>query len=311
MTAVVCLSEGYDLKDQFGPAFAQIAPDLTLFRPGEVIDRAAVRYVFAHAPAPDAFRLFPNLAMISSWGAGVDKLLMHPALPEGVIINRMTDQGQAEMMAAFALHYVTGWHRRIFDYPAQQRGRVWREIDWTANADFPIGILGYGNMGAAIGRALKVLGFPVWAWASRARTEDGVQLLSGDVALGSLVSDVRVLVNVLPLTEATYGILDAALLGKMRPDALLVQLARGAHLVEGDLIPALDAGRPAMAALDVFETEPLPDDHPFWRHPGIMLTPHIGSTASEEAVARSVARAIDAHKAGHDPEGLVDPSRGY
>ncbi len=308
---IVCLSQSYDLKAEFEAAFVQSEPHLGLVRPEEVTDPSAIRYALSHDPAPGAFDPYPALKMVCSWGAGVDKFLGAVELPDGVLLNRMTDPGQADMMAAFAAYYVTGWHRKMFDYPAQQSGRIWREIDWTPNVDCPVGVLGFGRMGAAIGRSLTTLGYPVRAWAGRARVEEGIAVEAGEAALLDIAATVRVLVNVLPLTPATTGILSAKVFDVMRDDGLLVQLARGGHLVEGDLLVALERGRPAMAALDVFATEPLPQDHVFWGHPQLFLTPHVGSGASEAGVARAVARAIAAVEAGQMPEGLVDLARGY
>ena len=311
MTPVVCLSRSHDLKKMFATAFASEAPDLRLMHPDEVEESAAVRVALVHRPGPADFDRFPNLGLICTWGAGVDALLFHPALPGDAMIARMTDPGQAAMMAATATFYVTGWHRDMFGYPAQQARREWREREWSANESVPVGLLGYGNMGAAIGRALRALGYPVSAWGSRARVEDGIEVGAGRDALDRLLGASRVVICVLPLTDATRGILNARTFAQMREDALLVQLARGAHLVEDDLIPALDAGRPGAAALDVFETEPLPTDHPFWGHPRIMITPHIGSSPTHAGVARSVARSVAAWKTGALPEGFVDRARGY
>lgn len=310
-TEIVCLSESYDLKSEFGGGFERSEPHLFLSRPDEVGDPGTIRYALSHDPAPGAFDPYPKLKMVCSWGAGVDRFIGAVTMPDGVILNRMTDPGQADMMAAFAAYYVTGWHRKMFDYPRQQAERVWREIDWTPNSHVPVGVMGFGRMGAAIGRSLRTLGYPVRAWAGRARVEEGIEVEAGEAALMEIAAASRVLINVLPLTPATEGILNARLFEAMREDALLVQLARGGHLVEADLLKALDRGRPAMAALDVFETEPLPEDHAYWGHPKVFLTPHVGSAASEDGVARAVARAIRAVEAGETPEGLVDVSRGY
>lgn len=311
VTEIVCISQNYDLKAEFEAGFARSEPELRLCRPDEVRDPGAIRYCLSHDPAPGAFEAYPNLAMVCSWGAGVDKFVGAVTLPEGVILNRMTDPAQADMMAAFATYYVTGWHRKMFDYPAQQAARRWHEIDWTPNAEVPVAVLGFGRMGSAIVRALGGLGYPVRVWAGRARVEDGISVEAGKPALLDMAAGARVLINVLPLTEATEGILAEPLFNAMREDALLVQLARGGHLVEDDLLAALDRGRPAMAALDVFDAEPLPQDHPFWGHDRVFLTPHVGSAASDDGVARSVARAIRAFENGQNPEGFVDLARGY
>jgi glyoxylate/hydroxypyruvate reductase A len=311
VTELVCLSRKFDFKAMFGDAFARHAPGLRLVSPDEA-DPAQVRFALANDPAPDAFEVFRNLRLICTWGAGVNDLLRHPGLPRDVAIKRMTDPGQAQMMAAFAAHYVTGWQRRMFDYPARQQQRLWdRNLNDTAPRDFPVGILGYGKMGEAIGKGLAAMGFPVTAWASRARDAGGVAVVAGQAGFDRVVSTSAALINVLPLTPETAGILCAPVFAAMRDDAILIQLARGAHVVEPDLIAALDAGRPALAALDVMVREPLPPDDPLWAHPRVMLTPHIASAASPEGVARSVADGIAAFERGDTPEGLVDIRRGY
>ena len=310
-TDIVCLSEDHDLKAMFLAEFAEQAPWLRPLSPGEVTDRGAIRFALAHDPAADAFESFPNLDLVCAWGAGVDRLILHPGLPADLPVKRMTDPGQAQMMAAFAAYYVTGWQRRMFDYPAQQARREWREINSVLPQAFPVGLLGYGKMGAAIGRGLVAMGFPVIAWANRARVEGGVEILAGDAGLDRVLTGSATLINVLPLTEETMGILAAPVFARMRDDAILIQLARGAHVVEADLIAALDAGRPALAALDVMVTEPLPPDSPLWSHPKIMVTPHVASAASAAGVVRSVADGIAAFQRGDTPEGIVDRTRGY
>lgn len=308
---VVCLSEGFDLKALHEASFAAHAPHLRLLNPAEVRDPAAIRFALAHDPAPDAFDRFSGLVLACTWGAGVDGLMLHPGLPEGLAVKRMTDPGQAAMMAAFAAYYVTGWHRRMFDYPALQARRQWTPVNWTLPADFPVGILGYGKMGGSVARAMAAMGYPVTAWASRARSAPDAEVVSGGEGLDRVLRESAALINVLPLTPETDGLLNAGAYARMRDDAILIQIGRGEHVVEADLLAALDAGRPALAALDVARTEPLPEDSPLWTHPRIMLTPHAASTASEAGVARSVADGIAAFLAGEVPEGLVDRMRGY
>jgi len=310
-TDVVCLSEGHDLKTMFSAAFAEHAPRLRLLDPGEASVPSAVRFALAHDPSPDAFARFSGLRLISAWGAGVDGLLLHPGLPRDVALRRMIDPAQARMMAAFAAYYVTGWQRRMFDYPGQQAARQWRQVNATLPQDFPVGLLGHGRMGRAISAALTAMGFPVTAWAGRARNRDGVRVVAGADGFHTVISASAALINVLPLTPETRGILSAPAFARMRDDAILIQLARGAHLVEPDLIAALDAGRPALAALDVMATEPLPADHPLWSHPRVMLTPHVASAASLPGMARWVDEGIAAIERGETPEGLVDHARGY
>lgn len=308
---VVCLSEGFDLKALFEAPFGEHAPGLRLLNPDEVAKPSTVRFALAHDPASDAFQRFPGLKLVCAWGAGVDGLVLHPGLPEGLAIKRMTDPAQAQMMAGFAAYYVTGWQRRMFDYPALQARRVWAPLNWTLPQEFPVGLLGYGKMGAAIAGALAAMGFPVMAWASRARREPQAEVLSGAKGFDRVIRESAAVINVLPLTSETEGLLNADVFVRMRDDAILIQLGRGEHVIEADLLAALDAGRPAMAAIDVVREEPLPTDNPLWAHPRVMLTPHAASTASDAGVARSVAEGIAAFEAGEVPVGLVERSRGY
>ena len=227
-------------------------------------------------------------------------------------IVRMMNPEQAQMMAGFAAWFVVGHHRGLDAYADFQQDKEWR-MGWhnEVPSTFPVAVLGYGAMGQAIGNALKSMGYTVTGWAWRTRTVDGVEVLSGEAGLEQVLASAKAVVGVLPLTEATKGIFNAKTFAMMRDDAILVQLGRGGHLVEDDLIAALDQGRPAIAALDVFQTEPLPTDSPLWHNPKVRITPHIASDSDGDAIARSVMAAISDHEAGRDPAGLVDRGRGY
>lgn len=308
---VVCLCDQYDIKAQLGPAFAAQGAGISLLRPSEVTAPEAIRHAIAIRPGPSAFDPYPNLALVCCGGAGVDALLAHPGLRPGVAITRMTDPGQARMMAGFALYYVVGWHRRMWGYPGQQAAEKWEALDWTPPGEFPVGVLGHGKMGQAVARSLVGLGYPVMAWARHAAPVCEVEVVTGPAGLARLAGRCRAVVNTLPLTPETRGILSAAFFRQMAEDAILIQIGRGGHLVEEDLIAGLAAGRPALAALDVTAVEPLPRGHPFWQHPKIMLTPHVASEAAPADAARAIAAAIRKFEAGEVPEGLVDRRRGY
>ncbi|MEM7499299.1 MAG: glyoxylate/hydroxypyruvate reductase A [Pseudomonadota bacterium] len=309
-TDVVCLCTHHDLKALYAEGFARHT-DLRLLTPDEVADPSAVEIAIAFNPPPDAFERFHALKLLHSVGAGVDGLLKHPGLLPEMAVVRMVNPEQARMMAGFAVWHVVSWHRRLWEYPALQARRHWEVLDASPASGFPVAVLGWGNMGRACGEALAGLGYPVTAWAGTAREEAGIRILAGEDGLAEALRPARAIVNVLPLTEATRCILDDVTFGYMRPDALLVQLGRGGHLVEPDLIAALDAGRPGMAALDVMETEPLPPESPLWSHPRIRVTPHCASESSPEAVADAVAANIVRWQAGEPMTGLVDRGRGY
>ncbi|MEL7259095.1 MAG: NAD(P)-dependent oxidoreductase [Pseudomonadota bacterium] len=311
MIDLVCLCDEYDLKGMFGSAFEKDFPWINLVNPAEISDPSAIRHAFAFSPGPEAFSPFPNLRLVSSAGAGVDALLNHPDLAPDVVISRVKLEEQAEMIAGFAIWHIIGWQRRLLDYPALQRRKEWSPINRTSPSTFPVGILGIGHIGGTLARRLNDLNFPVLGYGSTSRNFDGIEVVSGKSGLEQLASTSRAIVNLLPLTEATTGILSADLFAKMREDAILINLGRGAHLVEPDLVAALDIGRPAATALDTFASEPLPKDHPFWSHEKIMITPHVAGDANEAQVAVFVANGIVAFEKGERPEGFVVRSRGY
>ena len=308
---LVCLCDLYDLKEVFGEAFAADHPWVKLLLPQEVSDPGSIRHAMAFSPGPEAFAPYPNLALVSSVGAGVDALLGHPGLGPQVGIARLIDPEQAQMMAGFAMWFIIGWHRQMWAYGPLQAEAKWQPINRTPPSEFPVGILGFGKMGRSLAASLRSLGFPVTAYANSAGTKDGVTVLSGPAGLTEIAGGSRAVVNLLPLTPETKDLLSANFFAAMRDDAILVQLGRGGHLLEEDLIPALEKGRPALAALDVFASEPLPADHPFWQHEKIMMTPHVASDADPRSVAARIAAGIERFEAGEWPEGLVDRNRGY
>jgi glyoxylate/hydroxypyruvate reductase A len=308
---LVCLCEQYDLKELFGSGFTTGYPWINLVYPEEVTDPAAIRYALAFRPGLCAFDPYPNLKLVSGGGAGVDALLEHPGLRPEISISRMVNPEQACMMAEFAVWYIAGWHRRMWGYAPQQAAGTWRTINLATPSDFPVGLLGFGNMGKTLADALCALGFPVTAYAGSPRDGGEVQVVSGPDGLAQVASTSLAIINLLPLTEQTRGILCAGFFAQMRDDAILIQLGRGGHLVEEDLLAALDNNRPAMAALDVTATEPLPAGHPFWSHGKVMLTPHVASESDPADAARVIAEGILRFERGEAPEGLVDRQKGY
>ncbi|HEY1299971.1 MAG TPA: glyoxylate/hydroxypyruvate reductase A, partial [Stellaceae bacterium] len=197
------------------------------------------------------------------------------------------------------------------DYRAQQEGQVWRELDQKNAGERPVGILGFGEIGQAAARKLAALGFPVAGWTRRPREVDGFRTYSGAGGLAEILAGSEILVCLLPLTAETEGILCARTFAALPKGAGLVNAGRGAHLVEADLIPALDAGQLSAAALDVFREEPLPPEHPFWRHPRILVTPHIAGSTNPETAALIVLENIRRFEEGRPLLNRVDPARGY
>ncbi|RII40536.1 glyoxylate/hydroxypyruvate reductase A [Pseudooceanicola sediminis] len=282
-----------DMMGFFAGPFAEHAPELMLLPPDQVDDPAAVDFVLTFKPADDAFAPYPNLRAVFSVGAGIDGILGCPSLPD-VPVFRVEDPDQALQMAGFAAFHVLWHHRRMGDFLAAQARRDWaRRVGDQSPTLRRISVLGFGMMGRAIAKSLLSLGYPVTV-VSRSVPIDplaGARHMTSD-AWHEVLSETDILINVLPLTPETDGILNAATFASLPSGAALIQIGRGAHLVEADLLSALDSGQLSGASLDVFETEPLPDESPLWHHPGVFVTPHVASTPRHISVVQNVQRGL-------------------
>jgi glyoxylate/hydroxypyruvate reductase A len=293
------------------PALQAALPGEQLLRtrgstPPEQIDIALVAN-----PRGGELQGLPALALIQSLWAGVEGLLADPTVPVDVPLARMVDPVMNEAMAQTALWAVLGLHRRFFSYAAQQHARQWQQrTQWRAD-EFPVAVLGLGQMGRGVAQRLALNGYPVRGWSSRQAEVDGVVALAGDAALPHVLALARIVINLLPLTPATRGFFNAARFAQMKRGTSLVNLARGAHVVEADLLAALDNGHLSHAVLDVFSTEPLPADHAFWVHPQVTVLPHIAALTDARSAAHVVAGNVQALRQGAPPQHLVDRVRGY
>lgn len=312
----VYLSTDLDLEELYREAFAA-HPKVRLRHPHEIDDPEAVRFALCWRPADEAFDPYPNLGLASSIAAGVDSIVNCPSLPKKVVVTRVRDGNQGDLMAGYAAWHVVWHHRNMARYINHQRSATWARYDISGllpPRDCVVGVLGFGLMGQAIARAVVAMGFTVVA-AIRGepptKSSAGVSFESGPDAVRRTAAKAHMLINVLPLTPETRDILDAKLFATMPAGAVLIQLGRGEHLVEDDLILALDNGLLSGASIDVFRTEPLPGNHPFWRDPRIVVTPHQASACSTTIVAEQVAQAALDVVAGRRPQTAVDRCSGY
>lgn len=272
----------------------------------------AVEAVVTFEPEPASLQQFGRLRFIASTGAGVDALLEPArALPAGVPVLRLVDPKLTRDMALYVLTVVLGYFRQLDLYAAQQRERVWHQHPRPVQEAFPVGLLGFGTLGRESARLLRQAGFPVHAWSRSLRSMSGVINHAGEVGLGAMLPEVAMLVAILPLTPATRGLLDARRFGQLRPGTRFVNVARGPIVVEQDLLAALDDGRIGHATLDVFATEPLPADHPFWHHPRVTVTPHVAALTDPRSAARQFAAQLHRARAGQELLHRADPARGY
>jgi glyoxylate/hydroxypyruvate reductase A len=243
-------------------------------------------------------------------GAGVDALLKLN-MPASMNIVRLNDAGMSVQMAEYVCHAVIRYFREFDQYDKDAQAQRWAYRKPTLRADFSVGVLGAGVLGSHVAKTLQAFEFPVNVWSRSPKHIDGGQSFSGAAQLSEFLKATRVLVNLLPLTPETENILNREHLLQLQQGAYLINVARGRHLVEQDLLDVLDAGHMAGATLDVFREEPLPQGHAFWTHPQITVTPHTSArTLREESIAQ-IAGKLKAVSAGQAIEGRVDKVRGY
>jgi glyoxylate/hydroxypyruvate reductase A len=252
----------------------------------------------------------PGLQTLFNIGAGVDALLQLK-LPPKLKVVRLDDAGMSVQMAEYVCHAVIRHFREFDGYDADTGAGKWSYRKPRSRADFAVGVMGLGVLGERVAKALQVFEFPVNGYSRSAKDLPGIRCFSGAQGLPEFLAASRVLVNLMPLTPETENILNETTLSQLPQGGYLINVARGKHLVEEDLITLIDSGHLAGATLDVFRTEPLPADHPFWKHPKITVTPHTSArTLREESIAQIVGK-IQALQRGDAINGVVDPQRGY
>lgn len=293
-----------------------LARDLAGHLPGvdvriwpEVGESGDIDFAVLWKHPPGLVNSLPNLKAISSLGAGIEHLVNDPTIPPSLPVGRLAGPRLSEDMAAWLVgHIIADW-RDFARFHDQQSDHNWHP--WAPSRPARVGILGLGHMGQTTARALVTLGFDVMGWRRDGGELDGVSVYRGQTGLTQLAAQADYLVCLLPLTPQTRGILNADLMGHLPLDSVLINVGRGAHLVEDDLLEALQHRRPGRAILDVFNTEPLPADHPFWSHPNITVSPHCAALTDPKEAAELLAASYTRVQAHQAPIGQVDLSQGY
>lgn len=270
-----------------------------------------IEFAFVWNPEPGDLARYPNLKVIFNLGAGVEKLLLDKSIPAHVPIVRLVDRALTACMTEYVVMHVLRHHRRQVDIEANQRARKWDPFEMPPAWERKVGVLGHGVLGGDAAEKLVHIGFDLAGWSRHAKTQAGVVSYHGWDQLPAFLARSEILVCLLPLTADTAGILDAKRLAMLPRGASVINAARGGHVVDKDLLAALDSGHIAQATLDVFHQEPLPADHPYWAHPRVTVTPHNASLTYDASVAPGLLAAMADLKAGRPLANVVDRGRGY
>ncbi|MHA6730756.1 2-hydroxyacid dehydrogenase [Devosia sp. A369] len=295
--------------------FAAALAPYPVVRRGDDFDPADVRYLFVWKPKEDAFDGLSGLKAVLSLGAGVDALLKHPRLPDAPIV-RFVDNDLSQRMSDYVVAHVTMHHRLYTRFRAQQQARRWEQFYPPSAAETTVGIMGMGVLGQDAAKRLLPLGFTLRSWSRSPKAVNGLESFAGAEAFDEFLGGTDILVNLLPLTPDTTGILNMETFGKLRRDRLqggpvIVNAARGGHQREADIAQALGDGTLGAASLDVFETEPLPADSPLWAIENCYITPHIAAISDEKSGVRYFSGIIAEREAGKPLLNVVDRARGY
>ena len=311
----ILLAMPWDLKP-WAQRFNAALPGRGIVVLGEPFDRRAVHYAAVWAPPPGSLSGLPNLDAIFSLGAGVDHLMGDQRLPDVPIV-RVINDDLTNRMSEYVVLQCLAQLREHAKYDRQQREKVWtRTVAPPAAADVRVGIMGMGVLGQDAARKLRVMGFDVAGWSRTPKTVDGIPMFSGQDGLNAFLNRTDILVSLLPLTEETRGILNSEMFARLARDGrlggpVLVNAGRGGLQRESDILAALDDDTLKAVVLDVFETEPLPEESPLWAHPNVTITPHNAAVSTPDATVQYIADAIERYEAGEELKGLVNREQGY
>jgi glyoxylate/hydroxypyruvate reductase A len=270
-----------------------------------------IEIALAWKPDRGLLATLKNLKLIVSLGMGVDHLLADDKLPAGVPIVRIMDDGLIGQMSEYAIFWALRHHRDIDKYAASQRAKAWKPLDFVDTIHRRIGVMGLGTIGQDTAKKFAALGFPTAGWSRTAKSLPGIETFHGTDGFARFLARTDILVDVLPLTRDTSGLLNAKAFLALPKGAFFINMARGGHVVDADLLAALDSGHLSGAALDVFNQEPLPADHPYWTHPKVQVTPHIAGATNPRTASPGIIENIKRLRAGQPLIHTVDPKTGY
>lgn len=292
-------------------ALHDVLPGMEIRLWPEVGEPADIEFAFVSKMPLGELKRFPRLRLIGSMLAGVDHLVASKDLPTGIPLVRTGAPDGDPMMTEFAILHVLRHHRRVPEYLLAQQREEWTALPQPRTEERRVGLLGLGSLALPVAIALRDLGFQVAGWSRTAKQVEGVRSFHGRAQLTDFLARTDILLNLLPLTAETRGIVDAAALAAMPEGAAVINLGRGPHVVVADLIAALDSGQLSAATLDVFDVEPLPAGSPLWKHPRITVMPHVARRQRPVDVAPQIAENVRRVGAGQPLLQVIDLAAGY
>ena len=310
MAILIQIGENHS-QEIWREGFLAINPDLDLRLWPEVGDPAEIDAVIVWHHHHGSLTAFPNLKLICNLGAGVEAIFKDPDLPTGVPITRVVDPRLTRAMAEYVVLHVLRYHRHFAETQANQAAKKWEYIAPDDAAVTTVGFMGIGELGQFSADKVRAMGFRVSGWSRSEKSIDGMETFHGPEGLTPFLNSLKMLVCLLPLTEETSGIVNKDLLAQLPEGSFFINAGRGQHVVDEDLIAALDSGRLSGATLDVFNTEPLPADHAYWEHPGLTITPHNAADSFPEDVCPQILDNINRVLSGDAPLYEVKTGRGY
>jgi len=309
MSALIIIE--HPIEEKWRAAIQKELPEELVEVYPNVKDPAAVDFIITFKPRKAALQEFPNIKVIQSLGAGVNNIIETNALTEDMTLARIVDPFLAEDMWEFTLAVVLSEIKNLPKYQKQQAQSLWKPSYYKRFRDTTIGILGLGKIGTCVAANFAALGFPVKGWSNSKKEIKGVESYVGMEELPNALNNVNFLINILPLTNATEKILTSSNLEHLPKGAFVINVGRGPHNDEAAIIHLLDTEHLAGVHLDVFNQEPLPTDHPFWKHPKIKITPHVASLTNRSSAAILIADNYRRFKAGQKLANIVSLERGY
>ena len=309
MSLVLCAR--IDDLDGWRRALAAAMPDETLWTWPDVPDLARVDVALVAKPPPGVVAQFPNLRLIASLWAGVDGLLADPAWPRHVPLTRLIDPQLTAAMVESVVMHVLSAHRLAPRYRAQQTRGEWLQHAQPTAGERTVAILGFGALGRACADALAPFGFELIGWSRSPQSHPQARVFDGDAALPEVLARAAILVSLLPNTAGTRGLLNADRLARLPTGATVINVGRGSAIDDAALLAALDSNAIEAAILDVFNEEPLPPSHRYWRHERVWVYPHVAAETDPRSAARVIADTIRRFRAGEALPERVDPARGY